>query len=397
MQKPADEIELPPEQTVVGDIRVDQRALIEIAARRKELPIEVISDEGRNCQRATISPDGRKVYYSCKSGTDTDHFIYDRWSEDSALLTDYIGEDVEIAGPNAQGTYSLGYVAEPTLFIGVYDGDTRSFFSKASFDLSRVGVGHPRYELSSNGDYVGFVGKTIVVATLRSQVFRGDADDGGMTTVSVIDGMQMGDGWHELCSDHFGRPGSTSISSDGSKMIFCAIRRVYKEAPRPAYIYLADFNQPFSDTNPRRLFEATGTVLLSNDGEYVVVSTTKKLIPQDTDNDSDVYLYNVNRTANEPEWILVSEGLTGSADLASVGKKDGKTRVVYTGWSSSYAVVTDIEQDRVLGHRIIGHVTAAVVNPPKIARSSGDVVVAVDDGKIVKMIIDRFPFLDALF
>jgi hypothetical protein len=119
--------------------------------------------------------------------------------------------------------------------------------------------------------------------------------------------------------------------------------------------------------------------------------------PEDNDEDLDIYLRKLDTKPDEQKWILVSTGLSGPARLASVGQANGLTRVVYTAYSDSYIIVTDIAGGKVIGHRIIGDVSNPTANPPRIARATGDVVVAMDKGKIKKMVINKYPMIDELF
>jgi hypothetical protein len=412
---------------------------MEAVLPKAESALETISEGMGKCEYARINPNGWQIFMVC----DAKPYIYERRTGNVKELNPdpilrFTNPAVELAGPNASGEYTLALPDDQTLYVATFDGASENLTPKASFPLGHTQYSYRGMALSDDGKYIVYTAKEPQsVGSLTTagdslnyfQVLKGNVFKNWFQTVSVLGGKHMGadtNDRHFLCEQPLNRDLSVSMSSSGNAMSFCIgkfdcnldgcsgydnLYRVYLERLQPdrdpaLSMLLREWKIKSADSPYAgwdKASESGGTLagIMTNDGKYVAYDTNQRLLPQDQDDDWDVYLYDIEGKG----LILVSAGLTGHAYLADVAQIGDKIRVVYVGFSNRYVIVTDVVNRQVAGSRILGWVMydpGNRSNEPRIARASADAVVAniattTGRGVIGKFVIDRFPELDALW
>lgn len=284
-----------------------------------------------NSLNPSISSDGRYVAFDSyatnlvanDTNTDSDVFVYDRNSNtiervsvnDSGVQGNYGSYDPSIS---SDGRYVAFYSDATDLIAGdtngasdvfVYDRETGEIEMVSVNNSCEQGIGYSYYpSISSDGRYVAFFSEATNLVSddtnVRKDVFVYDRDTGEIERISVDNGGVQG-------NDNSDYP---SISSDGRYVAFrsSATNLVTGDTNGVSDVFVYDRD---TDTIERVNVDSSGGEgnatsyypSISSDGRYVAFrSNATNLVPDDTNADADVFVYDMDTDTIERISVDIS-------------------------------------------------------------------------------------------
>lgn len=341
---------LPDDTNSISDIYLVDRVT-------NEQELISISTAGATANGASFEPgvsgDGRYVIFRTLANdldaVDTDGFLdvylRDRLLGTTTLLTKGIG------GGSANGHSRDGMITPDGRFVvltswgdQLVSGDTNNVSDAFVFDLQanavqRVSTTEAGEQLTDANSWVGDItpdGRYLLFESVSAQLISGDTN--GQNDIFRKD---LSTGQIEIVSaSAAGTPGNNksqkrSISDDGRWVAFDSLSSNLTSDPHPGsgeayYVYLKDMQtgeiKRISNSTVAGAFVGNSQrPEISGDGRFIVFESDGELVPADTNQKIDIYLYD-RITEN---LVLVSRGdngeLSGDASNNAVISADGST------------------------------------------------------------------------